>query len=146
MVIVSNRLEKSLFCKINPCHQRKIALTQAEFNSFFEESDCHKRLSDEQIEQLSPEEMKILLRRERNLNNQYKNYTKELESELYKSQQKSFLLEEQTINIKHKLFGKSFEKSDIKSPIKKVIKDLAIEYYFQVSVIQTYDVIEKRVK
>lgn len=72
-------------------------------------------LPDDKIDQLTPEEMKILLRGERDLSRQYKNYINELESELFKTQQKSFLLEEHSILIKHRLFGKSSEKSD-KSP------------------------------
>jgi len=36
LVIVSKRLERSLFCKINSYHLGKITLTQAEFNLFFE--------------------------------------------------------------------------------------------------------------
>jgi len=43
LVIVSKRLEKSLFCKINPYHRGKIVLSQAEFNLFFEGSDINKR-------------------------------------------------------------------------------------------------------
>lgn len=42
-VIVSKRLERGLFCKINPYHREKIKLTQAEFNLFFEGSDLNKR-------------------------------------------------------------------------------------------------------
>ena len=37
---------KSLFCKINPYHQGKITLTQAEFNLFFEGADLNKRFID----------------------------------------------------------------------------------------------------
>jgi transposase len=72
-------------------------------------------LTDEQIEELTPEEMKIIIRGEKNLNQQYRKYIKELEQDLFKTQQKSFLLEDQTIQIKHRLFGKSSEKSDVKS-------------------------------
>lgn len=43
LVIVSKRLDRSLFCKINPYHQGKIKLTQAEFNLFFEGADLNKR-------------------------------------------------------------------------------------------------------
>lgn len=43
LVIVSKRLEKKLFCKINPYHRGKIVLTQAEFNLFFEGADLNKR-------------------------------------------------------------------------------------------------------
>lgn len=52
LVIVSKRLEQSLFCKINPYHQGKIVLTQAEFNLFFEGADLNKRFID------SPAELK----------------------------------------------------------------------------------------
>lgn len=76
-------------------------------------------LSDDKIDELTPEEMKIILRGERDLNRQFKNYINELESELFKSLQKTFLLEEQSIQIKHRLFGKSSEKSDKKSPVNK---------------------------
>lgn len=41
--LVSKRLERSLFCKINPYHPGKITLTQAEFNLFFEGADLNKR-------------------------------------------------------------------------------------------------------
>jgi transposase len=43
LVIVSKRLERSLFCKINPYHPDKMTLTQAEFNLFFEGADLNKR-------------------------------------------------------------------------------------------------------
>jgi len=69
-------------------------------------------LPDDKIDELTPEEMKIILRGERDLIRQYKNYIKELESDLFKTQQKSFLLEEHSILIKHRLFGKSSEKSE----------------------------------
>lgn len=46
LVIISKRLEKKLFCKINPYHRGKIVLTQAEFNLFFEGSDLNKRFID----------------------------------------------------------------------------------------------------
>lgn len=101
---------------------------------------------EDRLDELSLEEMKILLRGERNLNQQFKKYISELETELFKSQQKSFLLEEQSINIKHRLFGKSSEKSPSnnkkiqgkKSPRKRVL--LPSERYPNI------DVIEKRVE
>lgn len=43
LVIVSKRLERGLFCKINPHHRGKIILTQAEFNLFFEGAELNKR-------------------------------------------------------------------------------------------------------
>jgi len=39
-----------LFCKINPYHQGKIVLTQAEFNLFFEGADLEKRFVDSPTE------------------------------------------------------------------------------------------------
>jgi hypothetical protein len=62
-------------------------------------SDTYNPLNDEQIDQLTPEEMKILLRGERDLNRQYKNYIDELHAKYLASEQKSFLLEEQSISI-----------------------------------------------
>ena len=50
LVIVSKRLEKKLFCKINPYHRGKIILTQAEFNLFFEGSDLNKRFIESPLE------------------------------------------------------------------------------------------------
>nr|MBC8553280.1 IS66 family insertion sequence element accessory protein TnpB [Candidatus Brocadiales bacterium] len=43
LVLVCKRLEKGLFSKLNPLHQGKVILTQAEFNLFFEGSDLTKR-------------------------------------------------------------------------------------------------------
>ena len=50
LVIVSKRLERSLFCKINPYHPAKITLTQAEFNLFFEGSDLNKRFIESPVQ------------------------------------------------------------------------------------------------
>lgn len=52
LVIVSKRMEKGLFSKINPLHQGKIKLTQAEFSLFFEGTDLNKRFIE------SPKEIK----------------------------------------------------------------------------------------
>lgn len=43
LVIISKRLAKRLFAKMNPYYRGKIILTQAEFNLFFEGSDLNKR-------------------------------------------------------------------------------------------------------
>ncbi|MBI2520135.1 MAG: IS66 family insertion sequence element accessory protein TnpB [Bdellovibrio sp.] len=43
LVIVSKRMERGLFCKINPSYRGKIILTQSEFNLFFEGADLNKR-------------------------------------------------------------------------------------------------------
>lgn len=52
MVIVSKRMEKGLFWKINPLHPGKITLTQAEFNLFFEGADLNKRFIESPAETL----------------------------------------------------------------------------------------------
>jgi transposase len=106
-------------------------------------------LPDDKIDQLSLEDMKIILRGERDLSRQYKNYINELESELFKTQQKSFLLEEQSILIKHRLFGKSSEKSDKKTPAAKDKKEprkrvlLPSERYPNVEVMEKLVVLDK---
>ena len=43
LVIVSKRMERGLFSKINPWYRREIVLTQAEFNLFFEGANLNKR-------------------------------------------------------------------------------------------------------
>jgi transposase len=52
LVIVSKRMEKGLFSKINPYIKEKIVLTQAEFSLFFEGTDLNKRFIE------SPKEIK----------------------------------------------------------------------------------------
>lgn len=103
-------------------------------------------LPDDKIEELTPEEMKIILRGERDLIRQYKNYINELESELFKSQQKSFLLEEQSIQIKHRLFGKSSEKSDKKSSAGKSNKEPRKRVLLPSERYPNLDIIQKRVE
>jgi transposase len=106
-------------------------------------------LPDDKIDQLTLEEMKIILRGERDLNRQYKNYINELESDLFKTLQKSFLIEEQTIQIKHRLFGKSSEKSDKKSKLDKKKKEpckrvlLTSERYPNLDIIQDLVTLDK---
>src|ERR1700722_4423709 len=51
-VILSKRLEKGLFSRINPFYPGEIVLTQAEFNLFFEGADLERRFID------SPHEIK----------------------------------------------------------------------------------------
>lgn len=43
LVIISKRMEKGLFCKINPMYRNDIVLTSAEFALFFEGADLEKR-------------------------------------------------------------------------------------------------------
>jgi transposase len=51
-VIISKRMEKGLFCKINPYHRGEVTLTAAEFALFFEGADLEKRFIE------SPSEIK----------------------------------------------------------------------------------------
>lgn len=64
---------------------------------------------------LTKDEVVILNKGNENLIAQMQKYIKELETDKFKNEQKTFLLEEQIIQIKHRLFGKSSEKSDLKS-------------------------------
>jgi transposase len=51
-VIISKRMEKGLFCRINPFYKQDIILTEAEFALFFEGADLEKRFVE------SPSEIK----------------------------------------------------------------------------------------
>ncbi len=51
-VLICKRMEKGLFCKINPYYRGEIALTAAEFALFFEGADLEKRFVE------SPSEIK----------------------------------------------------------------------------------------
>ena len=43
LVIISKRMERGLFSRINPMHQGEITMTAAEFALFFEGADLEKR-------------------------------------------------------------------------------------------------------
>ena len=62
-VILSKRLEKGLFSRINPFYPGEIVLTQAEFNLFFEGADLEKRFID------SPREVKKTILQNSHLEN-----------------------------------------------------------------------------
>lgn len=51
-VIIAKRMEKGLFCKINPYYRGEVVLTAAEFGLFFEGADLEKRFVE------SPSEIK----------------------------------------------------------------------------------------
>ncbi len=71
-------------------------------------------IPNDKYDLLSKEEVVQLNKDNENLIRQMKDHIDQLHSKYLVSEQKSFLLEEQTINIKHRLFGKSSEKSDKK--------------------------------
>jgi transposase len=52
LVIISKRMERALFSRINPRYRGQLVLTQAEFSLFFEGSDLEKRFIE------SPSEMR----------------------------------------------------------------------------------------
>lgn len=54
LVLISKRLERGLFCKINPHFTSEIVLTAAEFSLFFEGADLNRRFID------SPSEIRKL--------------------------------------------------------------------------------------
>ena len=74
----------------------------------FEPIPCDK------FDLLNKEEVVELYKGTRDLLEQALRYSKKLEGELVKSEQKRFSLGEKFINIKHRLFGKSSEKSKTK--------------------------------
>ncbi len=54
LVIISKRLERSTFSRLNPFYRNEVILTQAEFSLFFEGADLEKRFIE------SPREVKKL--------------------------------------------------------------------------------------
>lgn len=50
VVIISKRLERGLFSKINPMYGRQVVLTQAEFSLFFEGANLEKRFIESPVE------------------------------------------------------------------------------------------------
>ncbi len=52
LVIISKRLERGVFSRVNPRHRGSVVLTQAEFNLYFEGANLEKRFID------SPSEIK----------------------------------------------------------------------------------------
>lgn len=49
LVILSKRLERGVFMKINPFHKKQIKLTQAEFSLFFEGANLEKRFVESPV-------------------------------------------------------------------------------------------------
>jgi len=102
-----------------------------------------KTIPNDKYDLLTKEELIILHKGEQDLIKQMQKVIDEQNEELCKSEQKSFLLNEQTIYIKHRLFGKSSEKSDKKEnknkkPRKKARKRVMFpcERYPNLSVIE----------
>lgn len=105
-----------------------------------------KTIPNDKFDLLSKDEVVDLYRGTEDLVRQMQDYIKELESERFKQEQKSFLLNEQIINIKHRLFGKSSEKSDRKSSLNKEKKDPRKRVLLPSERYPHADILEKRVE
>jgi len=46
LVVIGKRMERGLFCRINPLYKNDIVMTAAEFALFFEGADLEKRFID----------------------------------------------------------------------------------------------------
>jgi ATP-dependent Lon protease len=105
-----------------------------------------KDYPEEKLNLLSKEELILLLKGEHSLNKQLNNHIDKLHAKYLASEQKSFLLEEQVINIKHRLFGKSSEKSDKKAKLDKKKKEPRKRVLLPSERYPNLDIIEKRVE
>jgi transposase len=76
-----------------------------------EQSYLFEPIPNDKFDILTRNELVSLCKGEQDLNHQLQAYIEKLLAEKLKYEQKSFLLGEQNINIKHRLFGKSSEKS-----------------------------------
>jgi len=95
---------------------------------------------------LTKEEIVALHKDTEDLLRQVIKHNNELTAKLLSGEQKEFLLGEQLINIKNKLFGKSSEKSDKKSSSNKVKKEPRKRVLLPSERYPNLDVIEKRVE
>jgi len=102
-------------------------------------------IPEDKLNSLTKEELKILLRGEQDLVSQQQKYIEKLHNKLTSSEQKSFLLEEQTMNIKHRLFGRSSEKSEKKDKSKKAKKTPRKKILLPSDRYPNIDIIEKDV-
>ena len=50
LVIICKRMEKGLFCRVNPLYKNDIVMTSAEFALFFEGADLQKRFVESPAE------------------------------------------------------------------------------------------------
>jgi transposase len=50
LVLISKRMERGLFARVNPLYDREVVLTPAEFSLFFEGAALHKRFIDSPAE------------------------------------------------------------------------------------------------
>jgi transposase len=106
----------------------------------FEPIPCDK------FDLLSKEEMVCLIKGYEDLVKQITTRNKELENKILAGEQKSFLVNEQLILIKNKLFGKSSEKSDKKNPPNRSDKETRKRVLLPSERYPNLEIIEKRVE
>lgn len=106
----------------------------------FEPIPCDK------FDLLSKEEMVSLIKGYEDLVKQVTSRNKELENKLLAGEQKSFLVNEQLILIKNKLFGKSSEKSERQSSSNRPDKEARKRVLLPSERYPNLEVIEKRVE
>lgn len=111
-----------------------------------DQSILFKTIPEEKLDTLSKEELKILLRGEQSLVSQMQQHIDKLHAKYLATEQRSFLLQEQTINIKHRLFGKSSEKSDKKDKSRKPKKSSRKRILLPSDRYPSLDIIEKTVE
>ena len=91
-------------------------------NAYMDQQYLFDPIPNDKYDLLTKDEVIALNKDNEDLIRQMQLYQKELLNKLFASEQNSFLLGEQTINIKHRLFGKSSEKSEKKVVQKKTNK------------------------
>ena len=104
-----------------------------------------KTIPADKYDLLTKEEVVALHRGTEDLLKQVIKHNNELMAKLLSGEQKEFLLGEQLINIKNKLFGKSSEKSDKKSSANKSNKEPRKRVLLPSERYPNLDIIEKRV-
>jgi transposase len=105
-----------------------------------------KTIPNDKYDLLTREELVTLAKGYEDLVRQAVQHNKELIAEALKGEQKEFLLSEQLINIKHRLFGKSSEKSDKNSSSNRPNKEPRKRVLLPSERYPNLDVIEKRVE
>lgn len=105
-----------------------------------------KTIPNDKFDLLSKEEVVSLYKDTDNLLRQVMKHNNELTAKLLQGEQKEFLLGEQIINIKNRLFGKSSEKSDRKSSSEKPKKEARKRILLTSERYPNVDIIEKRLE
>lgn len=105
-----------------------------------------KTIPADKYDLLTKEEVIALHKDTEDLLKQVIQHNNELTSKILQGEQKEFLLGEQLINIKHRLFGKSSERSDKRSPSNKPKKDPRKRVLLPSERYPNLDIVERRVE